>query len=225
MHFVSLALYAEGRADYDFLGPLLLRLCEDLCLNEASQHVEFAESVLALSEPDEFAGAPREERILAAARKAHGAWRVLFVHADADSDAERAHAERAQPAIVRLQQEFADGIGVAVVPVRETEAWAIADGDALRQASGSSVSDQTMGLPATRAIEATADPKAVLDKAWRIATAARLRQRRTVSAKLSYLGETVSLDRLRSLTAFQQLEQDLRQALRSLRVIPWAGTR
>lgn len=221
MHFVSLALYAEGRADYDFLRPLLLRLCEDLCLNEASQHVEFAESVLGLDEPDRLAGSSREERIVAAAREAWGAWRILFVHADADSDAERARAERTQPAIARLQQEFGvDGVGVAVVPVRETEAWAIADGDALRRASGSNVSDLVLGLPATRAVETTADPKAVLDKAWRIATAARLRQRRTVSAKLSYLGETVSLDRLRSLTAFRQLEQDLRHALRCLRVIP-----
>lgn len=219
MHFLSLALYAEGPADYHFLRPLLLRLCEELC-QEANQPVEFPESVLALDHPQHLRDAPRDERIAAAAREARGAWRILFVHADADGDAQRARAERAQPGIDRLHQEFGgEGIGVAVVPVRETEAWAIADGDALRLASGSNASDKDMGLPPAHAVEATPDPKAVLDKAWRVAAAARKRQRSNVAPMLSYLGETITLARLRTLSAFQALEQDLRDALRGLRII------
>lgn len=37
MHYLGLALYAEGATDYYFLRPLLLRLCEDICTQEASQ--------------------------------------------------------------------------------------------------------------------------------------------------------------------------------------------
>lgn len=219
MHYLSLALYAEGPADYNFLRPLLQRLCEALC-QEANQPVEFPESVLALDHPQAMHNAPRDERIAAAAREARGAWRILFVHADADGDAGRARAERAQPGIDRLHQEFGgEGIGVAVIPVRETEAWAIADGDALRRASGSSASDQHMGLPPTRAIESESDPKAVLDQAWRIATASRKRQRSNPAGMLSYLGETISLDRLRSLSAFQTLERDVKAALHALHII------
>jgi len=50
MHYLGLALYAEGRTDYYFLRPLLLRLCEDICLNEANQAVEFGEEVIGLND-------------------------------------------------------------------------------------------------------------------------------------------------------------------------------
>lgn len=220
MHFVALALYAEGRSDYDFLGPVLLRLCEDLCVREASKPVEFPEQVLAVTEAAAHKSAPREERILAAARQAEGAWRILFVHADADGDADRARSERAEPGIRRLQEHFGTaGVGVAVVPVRETESWAIVDGDALRRASGSTASDRELGLPPARIVESTPEPKAVLDHAWRVATAARTRQRRSIAPMLSALGETIALERLRTLSAFQTLEQDLRAALQRLQVL------
>ena len=40
MHYLGLALYAEGRTDDRFLGPVLRRLCEEVCA--ASPHlVEF----------------------------------------------------------------------------------------------------------------------------------------------------------------------------------------
>lgn len=221
MHYVSLALYAEGSTDYAFLRPLLFRLCEELCLREATQPVEIAEDVLALDHPPELREMPRAERIVAAAERAKGAWRILFVHADADTDAARARSERAQPAIDRLAEVFGAGsIAVAVVPIRMTEAWAIADGDALRLASGSTESDDDLGLPRTQAVESAQEPKAMLDNAWRIAIAARARQRKNVGSVLSQLGETVALSRLRGLSAFQALEQDLRLALRSLHVIP-----
>lgn len=51
MHYLGLALYAEGPTDYYFLRPLLLRLCEEICLNEANQSVEFGEEVISLNEP------------------------------------------------------------------------------------------------------------------------------------------------------------------------------
>ena len=35
MHYLGLALYAEGPTDYYFLRPLLPRLCEDICLRMA----------------------------------------------------------------------------------------------------------------------------------------------------------------------------------------------
>ena len=90
MHYLGLALYAEGRTDYYFLRPLLLRLCEDICLNEANQAVEFGEEVVGLNEPARLKDAPREQRIVGAAREAQGAWRILFIHTDGASNAERA---------------------------------------------------------------------------------------------------------------------------------------
>ena len=64
MHYLGLALYAEGPTDYYFLRPLLLRLCEEICLNEANQSVELGEEVISLNEPARMKDAPREERII-----------------------------------------------------------------------------------------------------------------------------------------------------------------
>jgi hypothetical protein len=96
--------------------------------------------VLPLDHPAEARDLPRGERILAAATAARGAWQVLFVHGDAGGDAAQARAHLTQPAIDALKRHLDDqGIGVAVVPVRETEAWAIRDGDVLRQVFGTRV--------------------------------------------------------------------------------------
>ena len=96
MHYLGLALYAEGPTDYYFLRPLLLRLCEEICLNEANQSVEFGEEVISLNEPARMKDAPREERIIEAAREARGAWRIVFIHTDGAGSAERARAKLRQ---------------------------------------------------------------------------------------------------------------------------------
>ena len=72
--------------------------------------------------------------ILEAARQDIGAFHILFIHADANGDADRARQERIEPAVrlIRQKEELTNTHNVAVVPVRETETWALADGDALR---------------------------------------------------------------------------------------------
>ena len=50
MHYLGLALYAEGPTDYGFLCPLLRRLCEDICTRDASDLVEVSD-VLSLDHP------------------------------------------------------------------------------------------------------------------------------------------------------------------------------
>jgi hypothetical protein len=75
------------------------------------------------------------------------------IHADGAGDPERKRKEQAQPAIDRLYQEHADARrGVAVIPVRETEACAIVDGDALRSVFGTTLSDEALGLPSSEGI-------------------------------------------------------------------------
>ena len=220
MQYLDLALYAEGKTDYQFLSPLLQRLCEHLCIQEARQAVEVG-PVLPLDHPLFARGLPRDERIVAAAEWARGAWRVLFVHADADGDAEHARAHRTQPAIESLRQHFeGQGLGVAVVPVRETEAWAIRDGEALRQVFGTTLSDTSLGLPqSAAAVEATMDPKAILTAAFNATRPSPQRRRQGISPLLNAIGEQVSLQRLREVSAFATLETELRAALKLLRVL------
>lgn len=221
MHYLGLALYAEGKTDYYFLCPLLHRLCVDICNNEVSQYVEVSE-VLRLDHPASSNDASRERRIFDAAVQAGGAWRILFVHADGAGDPAQARERQVQPAIELLGQDLAQqGVGVAVIPIRETEAWAIADGKALRRVFGTELTDDEMELPmALAAIEAVADPKAALDSAFRATRPSGRRKRQGVSPMLNALGEQVSLQRLRQLAAFASLEVELKAAMRQLRMLP-----
>jgi hypothetical protein len=221
MHYLGLALYAEGPTDYSFLCPLLERLCEDLCTDEAVQPVEIS-AVLPLNHPTVLNDAPREQRILAAAKEARGAWGVLFVHADGAGNPARARDQQIQPAIDGLRSVLAqEGEGVAVIPVRETEAWALVDGDALRRVFGTTLLDGALGLPqSANAVEAATDPKASLTSAFSATNPTERRRKQGVAPLLNALGEEVSLSRLRRLAAFASLESELRLALRQLRILP-----
>lgn len=219
MQYLGLALYAEGPTDYYFLRPMLQRLCEDLCASEASEPVDVSE-VLSLNHPEELHEEPREQRILAAAKLAQDSWRILFVHADGANDPARARHEQVEPCLSLLGAFFKDdGVGVAVVPIRETEAWGIADGDAVRSAFGTELSDVQLGLPARRAVEAVADPKAVLLGAFHATNPSGRRRKQGPSPYLNTLGEAVSLHHLRELVAFDRLVSDLREALQKLQIL------
>jgi len=219
MQYLGLALYAEGSTDYYFLRPLLQRLCEELCASEALAPVEVSE-VLELNHPSETNEEAREERVLAAAREARGSWRILFVHADGANDPVRARDEQVEPSLGLLRDAFeSEGIGVAVVPVRETEAWAIADGDAIRSAFGTNLNDGQLGLPSRRAVETAADPKAVLQAAFLATKPSGRRRKQGTSPYLNTLGEEVSLDQLRELRTFKKLIDELRVALKQLQIL------
>ena len=215
MRYLGLALFAEGPTDHRFLRPVLWRLTEDIFLPEP---VEMGE-VLELHSPVPASGPRREERIFTAARDALGAWNILFIHADGAGNPGDARSEKIEPARQRIAAEL-EGAGesVAVVPVRETEAWALCDPDALRRAIGITLSAEDLAL--TGSVESIADPKAALQQVGK-RIAGRRGARRTLGSEhfLQRLGEYVDLERLRTVPAFRQLDADLREALRRLRIV------
>lgn len=213
MTFLNTALYAEGKTDYAFLCPLLKRLTEQVCLAEARTVVEVSD-VQGIDAPHEYRDASRAVRILEAARPLWGGACVLFIHTDA-SDHERAVAERVQPGIDLIRSCLSGGACVAVVAVRETEAWALADGDALRDAFGTTLDDARLRVPREpREVESIDDPKKELRAAY-----AQLRRRSKPEDFFEILGERLSLDRLQRVPAFARLRDDLRGALRDLGIL------
>jgi len=108
---------------------------------------------------------------------------------------------------------------VAVVPVRETEAWALADGDALRAVFGTVLEDAALGVPPhARLVETITDPKRALDSAYLLTRPSGRRARAGAAALLSALGQQVSLDRLRQVPSFARTEAGVLEALRHLRI-------
>lgn len=220
MHYLGLALYAEGPTDYQFLGPLLPRLCAHLCATESKASVDVGE-VVPLNHPDTLKGRPRDERIAAAAAMHEGAWHIVFVHVDGSGDPDKARSQSVQPALDALHSRFpAAAPGVGVVPVRETEAWLLVDGDALRSVFGVNLSDAQLGLPSPRhTAESCIDPKAVLNAAFLATRPTGLRRRKGTAPMLTALGDQVSLESLAHLPSFRRLTEDLRTALRHMGVL------
>lgn len=220
MHYLGLALYAEGPTDDRFLIPLLPRLCAHLCASEASAPVDVGE-VVPLNHPAAVQDRPRHERVVAAAAMHEGAWSIVFVHADGAGDPEKARAEAVQPALDALRARFPGAApGVGVVPVRETEAWLLVDGDALRNAFGVNMTDDELGLPRPRHLaESCLDPKAVLEAAFMATGPTGQRKRKGASPMLNALGEQVSLDCLSHLPSFRRLTEDLRAVLIQIGVL------
>ena len=221
MHYLGLAISGEGPTDHRFLGPVLRRATESLCLAQARSPIDIGP---VLEFPDFSHG--REpgaylDRIVSTARDAVGAFSLIFVHRDGANDPDGIRAMAIAPIVARLVRDA--GITqeriVAVVPVRETEAWALADGDALRKVFGTRLSDTELGLAHHgRDIEGINDPKHALEDAYRKVIGTRRPLRPGVAAYFEALGEAVSIRALQRLDAFRRMERDLRTALTNLGV-------
>lgn len=218
-HYLGLALYAEGPTDYAFLQPLLHRVCDWVCRTSAIGVVEIAQ-VEALSAPATAKGG-RGERIVASALEMEGAWNVLFIHSDGDGDWQSVIREQVEPAFLRLRQSAATSgrALVAVVPVREVEAWLLADPQALHDALGLRLEVSPFAPPARpAAVEQVSDPKAA------VTALQALNPRRRRSSVLqrdlyTMMGETVSLERLASVPAFARFLEALKGELRDIGII------
>lgn len=222
MAFLGIALFAEGPTDHRFLSPLIPRLVVSLLAEHGASGVDIGE-VISLSSPDGGLGEPREARIAAAALAARYGFHVLCVHADGGGAPDRARAQQVTPGLVAALRALAPEpyAGVAVVPVREMEAWALVDGDALRRAFRTTLSDRALGLPRRpREAEGLRDPKRVLDDAY-AATLQGTRRRVEAGAagSLELIAENVRIDRLQQVPAFAAFRAEMEAALRALHFI------
>jgi hypothetical protein len=139
---------------------------------------------------------------------------LLLIHRDAD---------RALPEERRSEIAAAAPVGiphVAVVPVRETEAWLLHDEGALREAAGNPRGRIPLALPPLRQVEQLADAKGLLYEQLRIASEATGRRRADLNpVKMARrLAELITdWGPLLQLSGFRQLELDLGAALRGSR--------
>lgn len=141
---------------------------------------------------------------------------VVFVH----RDAEREPPERRRAEILRASGARSLGHAlVPVVPVRMTEAWLLLDEAQIRAVAGKPRGRVPLHLPSLRNVEDLPDPKECLMRALEAASEAsgrRLdrvrdsfgRHRRLLLERLDIVGPVTQL------SAWQQLEDDVRTAIR-----------
>ncbi|MCC7491079.1 MAG: DUF4276 family protein [Fimbriimonadaceae bacterium] len=208
MRRLAWALFAEGRSDHDFLQPLLRRLLEWAC-RDATSLVEIAPDPLELHGPAGSAARRRLDRICLAAKDSASAFHLLFIHADGDSDWQEALAKRVEPARQELRRGDRRLGVVAVIPVRETEAWVLADQEALRRCLGVPSRAKAPDPPGLSDVERLTDPKKALRELHFAAVGDRSQRKYPISTYLRRLGEEVSLASLRRLASFQRLQAEL----------------
>ena len=169
--------------------------------------------------PPEIQG--QAERILAAARETDG-YHALVIHADADHPtAERALAERFRPGELLVQEARINQHLIPLIPVQMVEAWLLADSEALLKIIGTNLTAHELHLPIqAHQVESDPDPKQTLKQVVQQVTKRRKRRRTLrVSELFAPLASTISLERLRSVPAYQQFVTDISATLVALHLI------
>jgi hypothetical protein len=204
--YICAGIYAEGPSDYAFLCPLLDRLLDAL----GAAHFPGSYEVAATVGIDAPHGTPggRAEHIAAAIDVSWGACTLFVIHADADGDPARARLDRIDPGIAAARALRPDPPAAIAtcIPVREIEAWMLADPAAFRTLLGESATPECPADP-----ERENDPKAALR---RILLEGGMKRR--AERLHAFFGERVRLDALRALPAFRAFECELVAALQAL---------
>lgn len=134
---------------------------------------------------------------------------VLFVHRDAERSSIKQRASEIDAAVAQLS--ISTPI-IKVIPVRMTEAWLLIEEEAIRRAAGNPRGRSSLQMPRLHQLENLADPKSLLADLLR--TASELKGRRLKKfdpdrAKRLIPSFITDFGKLRQLSAFQQLEQDV----------------
>ena len=209
--YIGLALHAEGDTDYRFLSPLIAREAEAICLRRAIVTVEIG-GPFSLRQAVRRSEHARHEAIAEASEP----YDIVCVHADGAGDFALAHASNVTPVGDAAARRGFRSKAVGVVPIREMEAWSLVDGDAIRAVTGSSRSDNDLGLPRSIEIEGIADPKAVLQDVLTAAVGDRRRARRDALAYFVLLGERIDLAKSLQLPSYRRFATALATAIDGL---------
>lgn len=215
---LSLALYCEGNTDKHFLPKIIERTAEKMILSHATNYVD----ILPVTVKD-VVKQERGKDILEAAMQAYG-YDVLIIHKDADHRTyEETKTQSIEPGCT-LVQRSSKGVCkklVPIIPVREVEAWMIADREILRDLLQIRERLQNLHLPKRAVlVESDPDPKATLN---RIIAKAESERRRKIERKEFYesLALEVRLDRLDQVPAYKKFLDELSKTFRDLSIIPY----
>lgn len=105
---------------------------------------------------------------------------------------------------------------VAIVPIRMSEAWMLADKDLLKEEMNTTKSNAELGIH--RAPESVADPKQLIIDAIRISQEhlPKRRNRLTIGELYQPVGQNISIDYLDKLVSFRKFKSSIEEAFRRL---------
>lgn len=212
-NIITIGLHCEGTTDERFLLSIIKRTFDEVAL-ECTSQLEVYDPELVEGNGTTFVAAVQQA---AANAQAQGVM-VLCVHADADSADDRTAFEfKINPAFSAVAgPQYCEAL-VAVVPIRMTEAWMLADAELLRGEIDPVGQDAEL-LVATRP-ENENDPKETIIELIRLALASRSRRHRDqlrIGDLYQPIGQKINLQKLERLSSYRKFKEGVRAAYRKL---------
>lgn len=217
-NFILTGLFTEGTTDVRFLSSVVERTLEDVAY-DCTGDIETKVETININKP----GLNFNQQVLEASKVAFDKFGILllFVHTDSDSDSDDLifHSKiiPAQTLISKQDDNYCKYI-VAIVPIRMTESWMIADKDLLKNEIGVDKSDSELGIHLNP--ETINNPKFVIEEIIRVSKEDETKRKRNrglaISDLYQIIGQKVDLTELQKLSSYIKFKQSLIDKLREL---------
>lgn len=214
---IFIGLYTEGTTDERFLHSVVRKAFDEVAF-EATGDFDFYIEILQIKK----LGLSFIQQALQASKEGVDKFGISFLclHKDADDITDqRAFSTSINPAIAEIQKQGNDycKVVVAIVPVRMTEAWLLADKDLFKKHLGTILSDHDLDI--TQDPENIANPKRKIESAIRIAMKSRTKRRPkqlTISDLYMPLGDQIETKHLEKLSSYRKFKASVRNAFIAL---------
>lgn len=220
MNTLVISLLPEGKTDTRFLSNIIIRTAFEILIEKAASQIDVSDIIMI--NPSKSKG--RDIQILQAAKDSFG-YHILIVHSDADDNTDtEAFENRINPGFELVDNEIGKICRnlIAIVPITMTEAWMIADKNALKEEIGTNKDDHELNLNfPLKNIESIGNPKDKIIEVIRIACTDNPSRINRINLSDLYLplGQNVDLAILNNLAAYKKFRQDLSIALRKINYI------
>ncbi|MFA5328146.1 MAG: hypothetical protein WC384_10165 [Prolixibacteraceae bacterium] len=143
-------------------------------------------------------------------------YNILFVHRDAESTTNVKIMDQRRQEIREQLDEVDRGKTICVVPIKMMETWLLINADAIKKAAGNRNYRGDVNLPSVKNLERENQPKDILHLLLKNASGLKNRGLKTfnVDQKVHLVADYIEdFSPLRSLTAFQTFEEDLKEVM------------
>lgn len=212
--YISWALFVEGQSDAEYFSVLLPRVIEDIVLTTDGPAAVIPELPVGV-----FGIRNRNFELASQAIcKAKESFHLLFVHSDTGGRALEDQIASRTTALCQMLNDLCNIRNescICITPRHETEAWGLADQDAIRSVFGLRANfdfDELSDNPA--AVEQISDPKLTAKKILERLTFGRRNSNRHFP--YAAIAQRQDISTLRLLPSFTDFESRVRRALRHL---------
>lgn len=217
MRYLSWATFYEGETDALYLDVLLPRVLRDVITRHGTELVDVPEvPAVRLGRNGRSVEAVAEE-----ACSFRKAFDVVFIHADTGGRGLERSLPSRSISYCRAMHDLCNWPGdqcVTITPRHETEAWLLADANAVTAAFGYKGPAEEVGLPIDAAnAERLIDPKATLRAA--VEKISGRRRTQAIENTFPAIGQRQDLDALRRSNSYTGFEGRVLNCLRSLRLV------